>query len=278
MIEPKATSPDDTVAIWVENLTLELPVMRGRISKRNVSRARSVGGRLNIDPKKGISVTALDQISFQIKHGERVGLVGRNGAGKSTLLRVLAGIYTPTSGACAVRGSISTMFSTSLGLNRDASGLENIFLAGTLLGLRKQEIEAILPEIVDFCELGEFLNLPMWSYSTGMTTRLAFAIATSINPDVLLIDEVFGAGDRAFQTKAQERIESIMKNASTLVMASHADAILRQFCTSSIWLDQGQVRSVGKTEEVLAAYQEYSVQAQSKPVAPPESPAPVPTA
>ncbi len=202
-----------------------------------------------------LTVTALDNVNLFIASGQRVGLIGHNGAGKSVLLKVMAGIFLPTSGVCEVRGKISTLFSNSLGINADATGLENITMYGLTLGLSRKEIEERIPEIIEFSELGEYIHMPIRTYSAGMRTRLSFSVSTCISPDVLLIDEVIGAGDSAFQAKARDRLNRAMNIANTLVVASHSSELIRLFCDSALWMHNGAVRAFGEVNEVLGKFQ-----------------------
>jgi len=198
----------------------------------------------------------LDDVSFEAAAGDGIGLIGRNGSGKSTLLRVLAGFYVPTEGWTKIEGKISTLFSNNIGLEKDASGLENIFFAFRLLGFDNRQVESLLPEIIDFCDLGDFINMPFRTYSAGMKTRLGFAIATSVNSDILLVDEIFGAGDRQFRKKAEERIGRLFGNTGILLMANHSEAVIKQYCNKVVWLDNGRVYRFGPIDEVLAEFEE----------------------
>jgi ABC-type polysaccharide/polyol phosphate transport system ATPase subunit len=251
------------IAIQFTEVTLVLPVVRGRRSLRQRAALAKlegipVGGRLHEDRKSRIVVTALSGVSFIIRRGDHVGLIGHNGAGKSSMLRVMAGIYHPTHGSCERHGKISTLFSNFLGVHPDASGAENIIFSGLTLGLKRKEIEALAPDIAAFSELGEYIHMPVRTYSSGMRTRLGFSIATAIKPDILLIDEVFGAGDRRFQRKARERMTHTLESANTLVIASHSEEVIRDFCTVAIWLDHGHLRALDSVDSVLAQFHEES--------------------
>ncbi|RUX96608.1 MULTISPECIES: ABC transporter ATP-binding protein [unclassified Mesorhizobium] len=200
------------------------------------------------------SVNALHQLNLKIGSGERVGLIGLNGAGKSTLLKVMAKIYPPTSGKVTVRGHVCPMFEFATGFEMNQSGWDNIRIRGLLLGMSPAEIEEKLLEIGEFTELGEFLDYPVRTYSAGMFVRLAFAVSTSINPEILLIDEVMGAGDIRFADKAKRRMYEFMEQGKILVFASHAPTLLESFCKRTIWLDAGGIRMDGETSEVLERY------------------------
>lgn len=246
------TSFESDIVLDVRNLELDFPTpMRVAQTKGGKKPSISDPRLTKAGPGK---LRGLDDISFVARRGDRIGLIGRNGAGKSTLLRTLAGIYQPSAGSCRARGKISTLFSSALGLSAEATGYENIYLGATLLGLSKAAIEEALPDIVDFCELGDFLDLPIRTYSAGMRTRLGFAIATSIRPDILLIDEVFGTGDRHFRAKAKQRIEQVMAKANVLMLASHSDGVIRSMCSKAIWLEQGSVMAFGAVNDVLEQY------------------------
>lgn len=199
-------------------------------------------------------VDALRNINLEIKHGERVGLIGLNGAGKSTLLKVMAGIYPPTAGFIESKGHVCPMFEFATGFEMNQSGWDNIRIRGMLLGMSPEEIEEKLPEIAEFTELGEFLNYPVRTYSSGMFIRLAFAVSTSINPEILLIDEVMGAGDIKFAKKAKQRMYEFMDQGKILVFSTHNFDLLNSFCDRTIWLDKGVVVADDKTTNVVADY------------------------
>jgi lipopolysaccharide transport system ATP-binding protein len=200
-------------------------------------------------------VEALKNINLEIRHGERVGLLGLNGAGKSTLLKVMAGIYPPTAGRVEKQGHVCPMFEFATGFEMNQSGWDNIRTRALLLGMPRDEIESKLHEIGEFTELGEFLSYPVRTYSSGMFIRLAFAVSTSINPEILLLDEVMGAGDLRFAEKAKKRMFEFMEQGKILVFSSHNFDLLATFCERTIWLNKGQVVADGLTSEVTAAYQ-----------------------
>jgi ABC-type polysaccharide/polyol phosphate transport system ATPase subunit len=204
-----------------------------------------------------VTVEALKDVSLTIDEGERVGILGHNGAGKSTILKVLAGIYPPTSGRRIVQGRISSLFDIALGFEMEASGWENIAYRGYLQGESPQSIQAKMQAIADFTELGDFLNMPVRHYSAGMMVRLAFAIATAIEPEILLVDEVLSVGDLAFQEKARQRMREMIARAKLIVMVSHDLASLARLCERGIWMDHGRVRMEGHIEDVIQAYNEF---------------------
>jgi ABC-type polysaccharide/polyol phosphate transport system ATPase subunit len=201
-----------------------------------------------------MEVRALQNINLSINEGDRLGIIGQNGAGKSTLLKMLAGIYPPTAGARSVQGHVSSLFDLQLGFELDASGWENIAYRGYLQGETPRTLRAKLDEIAEFSELGEFLDSPVRHYSSGMLVRLAFSVATAIDPEILLVDEVLSAGDMAFQMKCRKRMEAMIESAHLIVMVSHDLTALAHFCNRAIWLDHGQIRLAGPTDDVIDAY------------------------
>jgi ABC-type polysaccharide/polyol phosphate transport system ATPase subunit len=211
-----------------------------------------------------IEVRALQEVCLEARDGERLGILGHNGAGKSTLLKVLAGIYPPTRGRRTVEGRISSLFDIALGFEGDANGWENIAYRGYLQGETPRSIRAKVKEIADFSELGDFLNMPVRYYSAGMMVRLAFSIATAIKPEILLVDEVLGVGDMAFQAKAQQRMREMMATAQLIVVVSHDLISLAKVCDRGIWLDHGRVRQVGPISEVIDAYTTFVKGRQSQ--------------
>src|SRR3954451_18302596 len=204
-----------------------------------------------------IHVHALQDISLRVGEGERLGVIGHNGAGKSTLLKLLAGIYPPTRGTRTVRGRISSLFDITLGFEPDASGWENMYYRGYLQGETPRTIRAKVDQIAEFTELGEFLDMPVRYYSAGMMIRLAFAIATASEPEILIVDEVLSVGDLSFQQKASQRIRGMMAQARLMVIVSHDLHSLQNLCTRMVWLDHGRVRQVGPPAETIAAYQNH---------------------
>jgi ABC-type polysaccharide/polyol phosphate transport system ATPase subunit len=208
--------------------------------------------RKSVNP--AITVHALRDVSLEVREGERVGIVGGNGAGKSTLLKVMAGIYAPTSGSCRTGGRISSLFDLMLGFEPDATGWENIAFRCYLQGETPASVRRKAASIAEFSGLGEHLNMPVRYYSSGMTVRLAFSIATAIDPEILLIDEVLAAGDAQFQEQAGRRIDEMVARSRIIVCASHDLATLQQICSRVIWLEHGRVRESGASPDVVAAY------------------------
>ncbi|WP_420963313.1 ABC transporter ATP-binding protein [Brucella sp. IR073] len=238
-------------AIDVLNATVEYPLYRGgSMSLRNTLVSVGTGGTISRGVRDILTVKALDNVSFHLRDGDRVGLVGHNGAGKSTLLRTLAGIYTPTSGAVRVDGRVSTIFNLGAGLDSELTGYENIVRMGMFLGATKAQAQSFIPDVEAFTELGDFLNVPAYTYSAGMLTRLAFAVATATNPEILLIDEVLGAGDSGFQKKAKARLESVIKSAKIFVLASHSQEMIELYCNRVIRFEHGRIIELSKTTNV----------------------------
>lgn len=217
-----------------------------------------VAGLFGISAPSGDDVQALRDVSLVIEKGERVGVIGWNGAGKTTLLKTMCGIYTPTRGEVLVEGDIASLFELATGFEMEASGFENIRTRGLLLGMSRKEIEARLPEIAEFTELGAALERPVKTYSFGMFLRLAFAVSTAIEPDVLLLDEIVAAGDARFQERAQTRLAEMVDQASLLVVVSHSMETIRAMSTRCLWVEGGSVREDGPTEAVVRAYEQHS--------------------
>ena len=237
--------------IEARDLAIEFPlyhVAARSLKKRLLSRSPI---RLREDESHRIVVSALRDLSFHIAPGERVALIGGNGAGKTTLLRTLAGIYEPVAGRLEVRGSIGSLIDPNAGMDADATGRENIVLRGLFLGLNEAECERMADEAGRFSGLGEFLDVPVRTYSAGMSVRLSFAAATLMAPEILLMDEWFLAGDADFMAKANERLEQLVTGADILVLATHDMAIVRQWCTRAIRLKGGRIEADGPVDEVL---------------------------
>jgi ABC-type polysaccharide/polyol phosphate transport system ATPase subunit len=242
--------------IVLNNVIAEFPVYGTQPSFRNALFGRVVGGVLRQQNNAGkrVVVRALDNVSLTINHGDQVGIIGHNGAGKSTLLRVFAGIYQPCGGTITIDGRVSPLFSTSPGLDLDDTGYENIITCGLLLGMSRDEIERKTSEIATFSELSDYLALPVRTYSTGMLVRLGFAIATSIDPEILLLDEELGTGDARFAAQAARRVQALLERSSIVVLASHSEDLIRKMCNRAILLDHGRVALDGPTDDVLEIY------------------------
>jgi ABC-2 type transport system ATP-binding protein/lipopolysaccharide transport system ATP-binding protein len=239
----------------LSNVSVEFPIYQGSSrSLKKVLLSSSTRGNLARDAGDRINVRALNAVSFELHDGERLGLVGPNGAGKTTLLKVLAGVFEPTQGRFASSGSVSSLLDTSVGLNGEATGYENIILRGMYMGIHPREMRERAPAIAEFTELGDYLDMPVRTYSAGMTIRLAFAISTCIQPDILIMDEWLTAGDAKFLAKAQRRIEQFVTHSSILVLASHSMDLVEQWCGRGVLLHQGRVLALGPIKEVVAAY------------------------
>ncbi len=205
-----------------------------------------------------IIVKAIDDLSLTLESGDRLGLIGHNGAGKSTLLRVMAGIYPPTAGTVDVQGKTVPLLDIALGMDDQSTGRQNIRLRGLLLGMTDAEIRRKTDEIADFTELGDYLDLPLRTYSSGMRVRLAFAISTAVEADILLLDEVLGVGDASFQEKANRRLTELHARSEIVVLAIHSQDAIRATCNKVLWMERGRVRMIGETEPVLSAYRKIS--------------------
>jgi len=198
---------------------------------------------------------ALKNVSFDVKRGEVVGLIGHNGAGKSTMLKVISGILKPTEGSVTVRGNIAPMLELGSGFDFDMTGRENIFLNGAILGYSEEFLKSKYDEIVEFSEIGQFIDVPLRNYSSGMIARLAFSIATVVVPEVLIVDEVLSVGDAAFQEKSYKRMMELMHGGTTVLFVSHDLNQIRSMCSRVVWLDHGQVKMFGDTKAVCDVYQ-----------------------
>jgi ABC-type polysaccharide/polyol phosphate transport system ATPase subunit len=243
-------------SVTLDNVSVEFNIYNGRSRalKSEILR-RAVGGRIKHGPHDSITaVEALKDISFKASPGERIGIVGHNGAGKSTLLRVLGRIYPPTSGRADIRGSISSLVDLTMGMELEESGFQNIMIKGTLLGLRDADIRALVPEIAEFSELGEFLHLPVRAYSSGMLLRLGFAISTAIRPDIAVFDEVMGVGDLSFHAKAKARLLRLVEQASIVFICSHDMTVIRENCSRALWLEGGRLLDDGPADDIVKAY------------------------
>lgn len=208
----------------------------------------STGGRIESEAGHIQIVTALKDVSFELKKGDAVGLVGHNGAGKSTMLRTMAGIYTPVAGEIIRQGSVATVLEMGAGMDPELTGYENIIRIAVLMGMSIAQIQKKTQEIEQFTQLGSFLNLPVRTYSAGMATRLMFAVATSTQPDILLVDEVFGTGDAEFQVKAKERMEALISSVGIFVFASHDTDLIRSYCNRFFRLEHGSVVEIGTAD------------------------------
>jgi ABC-2 type transport system ATP-binding protein len=240
--------------IEANNVGIEFPVAppNARSFRHLAIRTASrVGGRVSKSEGSFRFVQALDGISFALKHGDRLGLVGHNGAGKTTLIRLLAGIYEPTAGSLRILGRIVPMFDIGLGMDEEASGYENIRIRGLILGLTPQEIDERVAEIAEFAELGDYLELPIRTYSSGMLLRLVFSIAVSIEGDIVLMDEWIAVGDAQFRKKTHDRLQKVTERSGIVVIASHDHELLRSTCNLGLYLEGGRVRAFGALDDVM---------------------------
>lgn len=197
---------------------------------------------------------SLDHVTFSIRKGDVVGIVGLNGAGKSTLLKILAGVLKPTSGFVSVKGSIAPLIEVGAGFDPELTARENIYLNGAILGYSRNFIDSKFDEIIEFAELERFVNVPVKNFSSGMYTRLGFSIATIVNPEILIVDEVLSVGDFKFQEKSKKRIEKLMSGGTTVILVSHDNDIIKKMCNKVLWLESGKVKMYGNTQSVLEAY------------------------
>ena len=243
-------------SLRLRDISVEFPIYSGgsRSLKKLLFNA-TTQGNLARDARDRITVQALTGITLEIERGDRLGIIGANGAGKSTLLKVLAGIYTPTHGSVLTSGRVSALLTASLGLNPEATGRENIIIRGMYMDVRPRDMRARVDEIAEFTELGYYMDMPVRTYSSGMTIRLCFAVATSLRPEILLMDEWLAAGDAVFLSKARQRMDDFVSSSGILVLASHSMDLLREWCNRAILLEQGRITAAGGVAEVTALYE-----------------------
>lgn len=247
--------------VHLENVSVEFPIYQGSSrSLKKVLLASSTRGNLASDARHRVNVRALSEISLELRSGDRFALIGANGAGKTTLLKVLAGVFEPTQGRIISSGRVTSLLDTSVGLNPDATGHENITLRGMYMGIHPREMAERAAAIVEFTELGDYLDMPVRTYSAGMMIRLAFAISTCIAPDILIMDEWLTAGDARFLAKAQRRIEEFVRHSSILVLASHSMELVEKWCVRGALLHHGRVLALGPINNIVAAYQELTAE------------------
>ncbi len=242
-------------SITLENVSVDFPIYGGgsRSLKKSLIRA-GTGGRFARDAGDRICVRALDNVSLEIEDGDRLGIVGPNGAGKTTLLRVLAGVYEPAYGTVCRNGHVSTLFDATLGMDMEATGYENIRLRSLFLGVSPREARRMMDEIAEFTDLGGYLAMPMRTYSGGMKLRLALAVSTCFDPEILLMDEWIGMGDAHFLEKAKGRMDRFVGRTSILVIASHSETLIERLCNKALLLNRGEVMAAGTVDEVVNAY------------------------
>ena len=235
--------------IEVNDVTMRFHMNTDKILSLKEFITRSLRGKIRYE-----DFTALDHVSFQVKKGETLGLIRRNGAGKSTMLKVISGILKPTEGSVATYGNVVPMLELGSGFDLDLNGRENIFLNGAILGYSEAFLKEKYSEIVEFSELGQFIEVPIRNYSSGMMARLAFSIASVVVPEILIVDEILSVGDASFQEKSRARMMELMGGGTTVLFVSHSLEQIREMCTRVIWLEQGHVRMMGSTDEVCNAY------------------------
>lgn len=240
--------------IIFEHVNIDFPIYNAKNrSLKNTVMQAATGGKVSFGAE-GTVIRSLEDVSFEIHEGERVGLIGHNGAGKSTLLRALSNVYAPTAGRAEIVGEIGSLVDIGLGIDGEATGRENIFIRGALLGLKRKEIEERFDEIVEFSELGEFINMPVRTYSSGMHLRLAFAVATIIRPEILLMDEWLSVGDAAFNEKAERRLNDLVQSSRILVIASHSRELIEKTCDRVLWFEHGRLKMDASPQQVCRAY------------------------
>ncbi|MGH3606460.1 MAG: galactan export ABC transporter ATP-binding subunit Wzt/RfbE [Pseudonocardiaceae bacterium] len=223
------------------------------LAPRRLSPLSKTGGKIGTDHRIPI-IEALNGMTISLREGDRLGLVGHNGAGKSTLLRVMAGIYEPTRGTARISGSVAPVFDLGVGMDPEISGYENIIIRGLFLGMTRKQMQARVGDIAEFTELGDYLSMPLRTYSTGMRVRLALGVVTCIDPEILLLDEGIGAVDASFLDKARDRLHDLVRRSGILVFASHSDDLLVEWCSTAIWLEEGRLRELGTARDVIDHY------------------------
>lgn len=235
--------------IEVSDVTMQFRLNNDKILSLKEFVTTALRGKLQYN-----KFTALEHISFELKRGQTLGLIGRNGAGKSTLLKIISGILKPTEGCVSYYGNVVPMLELGSGFDFDLTGRENVFLNGAILGYSEEFLKGKYDEIVEFSELGQFIEVPIRNYSSGMLARLAFSIATVVNPDILIVDEILSVGDVAFQEKSKKRMLHLMGGGTTVLFVSHSIEQIREMCDRAVWLDQGLIKMMGKAEDVCQAY------------------------
>ena len=244
--------------ISLSDVTVDYPLLGANSrSLRNRLLPPLVGGSLKRSSDGHVTVRALDGVTLDIKDGERVALLGPNGSGKSTLLRVASGVFQPTEGKALLEGSTGSLIDITLGMNPEASGRDNLYLRGALIGLTRSDVEELLEGIIFFTGLGDFIDMPMRTYSSGMQMRLAFAISTVNRPEILLLDEWLSVGDELFREKAEERLTQVVDESKILVLASHSRVLVENLCSRGVWIESGHVREDGPINEVSHSYFSY---------------------
>ncbi|MCO5130290.1 MAG: ATP-binding cassette domain-containing protein [Xanthobacteraceae bacterium] len=253
---PPESDDKEGPKVELDRVAVDYPVFDvNSASFKNLILRAGIGGLIQLGDGGATVVRALDEVSFSLRKGSRIALMGHNGAGKTTLLQIVAGIHQPTCGTIKRIGRVGALLNVGLGINEEKTGLENIILKSTILGLSKQMIERLTPEISEFTELGPFLQMPVRTYSAGMRLRLSFAIATAIAPDILVVDEWIEFADQSFARKAEARMLDLVKRSGILVVASHSERLLNNICNRAIILDKGRIIYDGDTGPALARYE-----------------------
>ena len=240
----------DNVAIELKHVSLSFKIGNDKIDNLKEYVIRTI----NRTKEKKRNFKATDDVSFKIYKGEKVGLIGYNGAGKSTLLKIISGVYAPDEGEVIINGNIAPLLSLGAGFDKNFSGRENIFLNGSILGYNEEFLRSKYDEIVEFSELEEFINFPVKNYSKGMLSKLGFSIATVVDPDILILDEVLGVGDVNFRKKSRERLQSLMESDTTVLFVSHSISDIRTICQKAIWIEKGKIREIGESNEICDKY------------------------
>lgn len=243
-------------AMVLENVGVDFPIYGTQRNLRTALFQRATGGLIQRDGKhhERVIVKALVDVSMKLEEGDRLALIGHNGSGKSTLLKVMAGIYEPTAGRVLAEGRVTPLFDMMPGLDHEDNAYENIFTAGLLIGMSRKEIERKIPQIEEFCELGEYLSLPVRTYSAGMVAQLGFALSTALDPDVLLMDEAIGAGDARFAERAAMRMKEFLGRSSIIVLASHVTALVKSICNKAALMNAGRLVAIGPVDDILDMY------------------------
>lgn len=254
------SSEDDNVSIELRHVSLSFKIGNDKIDNLKEYVIRT----LNRTKEKKTIFKATDDVSFKIYKGEKIGIIGFNGAGKSTLLKIISGVYTPDEGEVIIHGNIAPLLSLGAGFDKNYSGRENIFLNGAILGYDEEFLKSKYDEILEFSELGEFINLPVKNYSSGMLSKLGFSIATIVDPDILILDEVLGVGDINFKKKSKEKIKSLMESNTTVLLVSHSIKEIRNICDKAIWIDKGKVVDIGEVNSVCDKYEEAAKNASKE--------------
>lgn len=252
------------VSIDIDHASVDFPIFDAKSRSLKKAVLGRAGGRIGTESRVPI-IEALRDITVSLRQGDRVALVGHNGAGKSTLLRLMSGIYEPTRGNARVRGKVAPVFDLAVGMDPEISGLENILIRGLFLGMSRKQMEQRVDDIAAFTELGDYLSMPLRTYSTGMRVRLALGVVTSIDPEILLLDEGIGAVDAAFLAKARDRLNELVERSGILVFASHSDEFLADLCDTAIWMEHGTICEHGPLREVLMHYKGRDVPASRVP-------------